>query len=162
MVVALASLAGLSVSCGFALRTESVADLLPVISIDRNLARDVRVAIERQAETQRVKLEESEQASSNLLHRIDEQLNIRSTRLDRLGRPIEYMVSVKWLVAMEEDSTLSLHATENVGLAEDALIGFEKEKARVLMLLREQLAEQLLWRLALRNKIRGSNAAADS
>lgn len=136
-------------SCGFALRTESIAESLPVISIHSNLARDVRIAIERQADMQRVAIENSEQSNENLIRRVDEQVQSRSLRLDPLGRPIEFLLSIHWVVETNLESSLSLHAMENIGLAEDALIGFEKEKARVLTVLRERLAEQLLWRLAI-------------
>ena len=82
---------------------------------------------------------------------IQEFENERSTRVDPLGRPIEYWISVRWdvTVASEPQTPLTLHASESAGLDETSLIGFQKEKRRILALLREELATQLITRLAL-------------
>ena len=140
-------------SCGFALRIESVADRLSGVELPNNLSRDVQVAIERQARLFNVDLVAEAENDSQTISRIDEFANERSTRVDPSGRPIEYWISVRWAVTLASEPAIPfvLHASESVGLDEMSLIAFEKEKRRIQALLREQLATQLMTRLALMN-----------
>ena len=111
------------------------------------------MAIERQFRGYDVALVNDAETDAQTITRIDEFTNERSTRVDPLGRPIEYWISVRWDVtlASEPQTPLVLHASESVGLSETSLIGFEKEKRRILGLLREELAVLLIARLALIN-----------
>ncbi|MCY4127841.1 MAG: hypothetical protein OXG15_01235 [Gammaproteobacteria bacterium] len=140
-------------SCGFALRTESVGDRLSGIELPVNLPRDVQVAIERQARVFEVALVGDAETDAQNIAGIEEFENDRTTRVDPSGRPIEYWISVRWdvVLASQSQSPLVLHASESVGLDETSLIGFEKEKSRIKALLREELANQLITRLALIN-----------
>ena len=140
-------------SCGFALRTESYGDRLSGIQLPDSLARDVQIAIERQVRVYDIDLVADAETDIQSITRIDEFENERSTRVDPLGRPIEYWISVRWdvVLASEPQTPLVLHASESVGLNETSLIGFEKEKRRIVGLLREELAKQLITRLALIN-----------
>ena len=140
-------------SCGFTLRTESLGERLSGVELPGSLARDVQVAIERQFRVYEVALVDDAETDAQTITRIDEYANERSTRVDPLGRPIEYWISVRWDVtlASEPQTPLVLHASESVGLSETSLIGFEKEKRRILGLLREELAVLLIARLALIN-----------
>ena len=140
-------------SCGFTLRTESLGDRLSEVKLPDNLARDVQIAIERQARVFGVDLARETENDVQTIVGIQEFENERSTRVDPLGRPIEYWISVRWDVtlASETQTPLTLHASESVGLDETSLIGFQKEKRRLLELLREELATQLITRLALMN-----------
>lgn len=142
-----------STSCGFTLRSESIGDRLSSVELPVNLERNVQVAIERQARVFGVKLVSDAETDAQTISRIGEFSNERSTRVDPSGRPIEYWISVRWdvILASEPASQLVLHASESVGLDETSLIGFEKEKRRVEAHLREQLATQLMTRLALIN-----------
>ena len=138
-------------SCGFTLRTESLGDRLAEVELPDNLPRDVQIAIERQARVFGVDLVSDVETDVHSIIGIQEFENERSTRVDPLGRPIEYWISVRWDVTLahELQTPLTLHASESVGLDETSLIGFEKEKRRILKLLREELATQLITRLAL-------------
>ena len=140
-------------ACGFTLRTESFGDRLTAIQLPDNLSRHVQVAIERQVRVAGVALVTDAETETQTITRIEEFGNERSTRVDPLGRPIEYWISVRWDVtlASEPQTPLGLHASESVGLDETSLIGFEKEKRRIVALLREDLAKQLITRLALIN-----------
>ena len=148
-LVVLASVA--TTSCGFALRTESFGDKLSGIQLSGSISRDVQIAIERQARVYAVPLVEEATANVQTISSIKEIEHQRSTRLDPLGRPIEYWISVRWDVILESEShtPLVLHASESIGLDEASLIGFEKEKERILELLRKELATLLISRLAL-------------
>lgn len=140
-------------SCGFALRTESVGERLSGIHLSGSIVRDVQIAIERQARVYAVPLVEEATADVQTISSIEEIEHQRSMRLDPLGRPIEYWISVRWDVILESESRtpLVLHASESIGLDEASLIGFEKEKERVFELLRKELATLLISRLALIN-----------
>ena len=140
-------------SCGFALRTESFGERLSGIQLSGSIARDVQIAIVRQARVFDVPLVEEVTADVQAISSIKEIEHQRSTRLDPLGRPIEYWISVRWDVILESEShtALVLHTSESVGLDEASLIGFEKEKERILELLRKELATLLISRLALIN-----------
>ena len=138
-------------SCGFALRTESFGERLSGIQLSGSIAREVQIAIERQARVFDVPLVEEVTADVQAISSIEEIEHQRSTRLDPLGRPIEYWISVRWDVTLESEPQLPLvlHASESIGLDEASLIGFEKEKERILKLLRKELATLLISRLAL-------------
>ena len=138
-------------SCGFTLRTESLGDRLSGIELPDKLPRDVQIAIERQASVFGIAIVSDTETDVRTIVGIQEFENERSTRVDPLGRPIEYWISVRWdvTVASEPQTPLTLHASESAGLDETSLIGFEKEKRRILALLREELATQLITRLAL-------------
>ena len=138
-------------SCGFTLRTESLGDRLSGVELPDNLASDVQIAIERQARVFDVELVSDSESDTQTIVGIQEFENERSTRVDPLGRPIEYWISVRWDVTLanEPQTPLTLHVSESVGLDETSLIGFQKEKRRILTLLREELATQLITRLAL-------------
>ena len=140
-------------SCGFALRTESLGDRLSGVELPDNLARDVRIAIERQARVFDVELVSDSESDTQTIVGIQEFENERSTRVDPLGRPIEYWISVRWDVTLANDpqTPLTLHVSESVGLDETSLIGFQKERRRILTLLRKELSIQLITRLALIN-----------
>ncbi len=150
-LVVLASLA--TTSCGFALRTESVGERLSGVHLSGSIARDVQIAIERQARVYAVPLIEEATADVQTISSIEEIEHQRSMGLDPLGRPIEYWISVRWDVTLESEphTPLVLHASESIGLDEASLIGFEKEKARIFELLRKELALLLISRLALLN-----------
>ena len=140
-------------SCGFTLRTESIGDRLSGIQLPDSLPRELQIAIERQVRVLDVAIVDEAATDAQTITSIEEFANQRSTRLDPLGRPIEYWMSIRWdvLLASEPQTPLVLHASESVGLSESALIGFEKEKRRISLLLREELATQLITRLALIN-----------
>ena len=150
-LVVLASVA--TTSCGFALRTESIGERLSGIHLSGSIVRDVQIAIERQARVYAVPLVEEATADVQTISSIEEIEHQRSMRLDPLGRPIEYWISVRWDVILESEShtPLVLHASESIGLDEASLIGFEKEKERIFELLRQELATLLISRLALIN-----------
>lgn len=138
-------------SCGFALRTDSFGERLSGIYLSGIIERDVQIAIERQARVYAVPLVEEATADVQTISSIEEIEHQRSMRLDPLGRPIEYWISVRWDVTLESapHTPLVLHASESIGLDEASLIGFEKEKERILELLRKELATLLISRLAL-------------
>ena len=151
-------------SCGFSLRTESLTERLAGIELPNNLSRDVHVAIERQARAFDVDLVSDAETDVQTIVGIQEFENERTTRVDPLGRPIEYWISVRWdvVLASEPSTPLVLHASESVGLDETSLIAFEKEKRRIVALLREELATQLITRLALMNKATKKNVSVAS
>ena len=140
-------------ACGFTLRSESFGDRLSGIELPSNLPRDVQVAIERRARVFDVALIGDAETDVQSIVAIEETENDRATRVDPSGRPIEYWISVRWdvVLASEPQTPLVLHASESVGLDETSLIAFEKEKSRIKALLREELATQLITRLALIN-----------
>lgn len=149
-----------SASCGFTLRTENTSALLPNIGLSPKLSRDVRLAIERQARASRIGVNQAATGKTSMITVIEEQVNSRWTRLDPLGRATELSISVQWKVANDKPQgpPIYMEASESVGLSEDSLLGYEKERRRIVETLREQLAEQLLTRLALRKKADAMNA----
>lgn len=138
-------------ACGFALRTESYATQIGALHLDSTLPRDAHIAIERHAHHLAVNLVDQADTSNAQVKSIHETLGERATRVDPQGRAIEYLLSVRWDVGFrsQEDTQFSMYVAESVGLDERSLIGFEKEKVRLTEQLREELAEQLLRRIAL-------------
>ena len=138
-------------SCGFTLRTESLAQQISHIDLPNALERNTRIAIERHAMSHGISLGDGTAHSERAINGISTTENERVTRVDPLGRPIEYLLSVRWDVSFKSDPQvpLVLHASESVGLNETSLIGFEKEKRRIYDVLREELATRLFERLAL-------------
>ena len=136
-------------SCGFTLRTETVADQLGSLHVDGGVPRDVRIAIERQARRLNVSLSDAFESAGGSIKHLHETQDLRSTRTDPLGRTVEYWVSIRWDVTThaKSSSSLVLHASESVGLDEHSLIGFEKERTRMLSVLREELAVELILHL---------------
>ena len=138
-------------SCGFALRTESYATKIGALHLDPKLPRATQIAIERYAHQQDINLVDQVEIADVTVKSIYETVGERATRVDPHGRAIEYLMSVRWNVSLQspEDLQLSMYVAESVGLDERSLIGFEKEKVRLTEQLREELAEQLIRRIAL-------------
>ncbi len=138
--------------CGFALRSDIVTDRISGLVIPDTLTSDVRVSLERAVRDAGVTLSKDRSHATHVIESIQENKQIRSTRLDPLGRTVEFWIALRWDITtvFQGQHTFTLHASESIGLDESSLIASEKEKRRVLSVLRTELATQLIQQLAYR------------
>ena len=152
-LVFLLSLASL-VSCGFTLRMESPLASYAGLHVSESVPHELRLALERHSRESNIDWIEKETENAIKVSKIIERSSLRSTRVDSLGRVVEYWLSIRWLVSAEtsEAHQIELLESTNIGISEDSLIGFDKERTRLERELRDQLTQSLMLRLALLNQ----------
>lgn len=137
--------------CGFALRSETSLQGFSGLYVSDAVARDQRLVFARYAKENQLDWLDEAVENSIAITDIDERYSLRSTRVDSLGRVVEYWLNIEWRVdvQLKEPVRIVLIETATLGLSEDSLIGFEKEKARLERELRSQLAQSLVTRVGL-------------
>lgn len=137
--------------CGFALRSESTFEQIESVYLDDGTLREIELAVDRELREHGIPRLTTASSNGISIESIQELQNSRSTRVDDTGRVIEYQISLRWDTRVKEGESsrkIVVFKTTSIGLSENTLIGFEKEKSRQIHQLRSELAYSLLERIA--------------
>lgn len=144
--VVFALLVSLLASCGFSLRNESLDPELTLF-VSPAVPSVAHISIERFAQARGMPMVEESENATLSISQLEETSLARATRVDSLGRASQYRVSLRWNVTYvtggKSHSWVSSRA-ESAHIDEESMIGFQKERDRIVDSLRTELVAALL------------------